>query len=269
MKISQSQEDSETHKLLKDLVSRMDLIDDIIQVEDFLDGVRDNGFIRMGYMGRKPVNRFIDFKVVLDRWENDGRIQFLSREGPFPTWSFRFDRGLCGLAEIGSAQGGPLPQIDSLTSLYTRESFDRDLKALVVAANPPEIPLSLAMIDIDFFKKFNDEHGHQAGDLILEEIGRTIKTVASRKARAYRYGGEEMGVLMPNFGAEEAIAASERIRQAIQVKSVVFKGEELSVTISVGVAEYALGESSEGFVGRADQALYQAKHDGRNCVCRS
>lgn len=267
MTISQLQEDAETHKLLADFVSRMDLVDDTVRVQDVLNGSRDDGFIQLGYIGHKPVNRFIDFKKVLDRWEKDGRIQFLSKEGPFPMWQFRFDRGLCGLPKRGSSLGGPLPQIDALTGLYSRGSFDSELQTVVAAAGLSGSPVGLAMIDIDFFKKVNDEYGHQAGDLVLKEVAQEIKAVASQKAHAYRYGGEEIAVLMPNFSIEEVTATSERIWQAIQEKSIACEGKEVGVTVSIGVAASLPEESAADLVKRADQGLYQAKYAGRNRVC--
>ena len=268
MAISQSQEDAEIHAVLAGFVSRMDLIDDTVLVEHVFNRVGNDGFIHTGYIGPKPVKMYIDFRVVLDRWEKDGRIKFLSKEGFFPTWRFRFDRGLCGLPKRGSAQGGPLPQIDALTGLYVRGSFDSDLEALIVDANVSGAPLALAMIDIDYFKAVNDTYGHQAGDLVLKEIAQETKAAACQRARVYRYGGEELAILMPNFVLEEAIATSERIRQTIQVKRILFEGKAITVTASVGVGAYLLGESAAELVKRADQGLYLAKHGGRNRVCK-
>lgn len=266
MGITQAQEDGETQKLLAEFVARMDLVDDTVPVEDVFNGIGDDGFIHMGYIGHKPVNRFINFKMVLDRWQRDGRIKVLSKEGPFPKWTFTFDRGLCGLPRRGSPGGGPLPQIDALTGLYVRGHFDNDLEALVGVANSALSPLALAMIDIDSFKKVNDQHGHQAGDSVLKEVAQEVKNAVANKVSAYRYGGEEMAVVLPNFTREEAIATSERIRQAIEKKRVDIGSNKLCVTVSIGVGFYVRGESSKQLVDRADKALYQAKTAGKNRV---
>ncbi|MBI5290897.1 MAG: GGDEF domain-containing protein [Chloroflexi bacterium] len=266
MGITQAQEDGETQKLLAEFVARMDLVDDTVPVEDVFNGIGNDGFIQMGYIGPKPVNRFINFKMVLDRWQRDGRIRILSKEGPFPKWTFGFDRGLCGLPRRGSPRGGPLPQIDALTGLYVRGNFDNDLEALVGVANSALSPLALAMIDIDSFKKVNDQHGHPAGDSVLKEMAQEVKDAIANKANAYRYGGEEMAVVLPNFTREEAITTSERIRQAIEKKRVDIGSNKICVTVSIGVGFYVLGESVNQLVKRADAALYQAKTAGKNRV---
>jgi len=266
MVITQAQEDDETQKLLAKFVSRMDLVEDTIPVEDAFDGIGDDGFIHMGYIGPKPVNRFINFKLVLDRWQKDGRIKILSREGAFSKWVFRFDRGLCGLPKRGSPKGGPLPQIDALTGLYVRGNFDNDLDVLVGVANASMSPLALAMIDTDSFKKVNDQYGHPAGDSVLKEVAQEVKNAVSNKANAYRYGGDEMAVILPNFTRDEAISTLERIRQAIEKRGIDIGSDKIYVTVSIGIGFYVQGESANLLVKHADAALYKAKKAGKNRV---
>jgi diguanylate cyclase len=94
-----------------------------------------------------------------------------------------------------------------------------------------------------------------------------VKTAIGGKARAYRYGGEEMAVVLPNYVREEAVAISERVRQAVEKRRVDVDGSTIGVTVSVGLAEHFPGEPASQLIDRADTALYQAKEAGRNRVC--
>lgn len=153
-------------------------------------------------------------------------------------------------------------QRDHLTQLLTREAFDAALLTHFSKATT-EQPASLLMADIDHFKKVNDNYGHQIGDIVLKEISHRLDRIIQGKGFAYRYGGEEFAVILPNHTAEEALAVGERARRAVEAE----KAGDVSVTSSYGVAVVPLHASSvEDWLNKADQALYEAKHLGRNLV---
>jgi diguanylate cyclase len=159
---------------------------------------------------------------------------------------------------------------DPLTSLSNRKHFEMILgQALGEAASGNAGPCSLLLIDIDHFKQFNDGHGHQVGDEVLRLMARHLRESLKGQDVAARYGGEEFAVLLPNTDLSRAKLVAENLRAAI-AKKVVRKratGESLGqITVSVGVAEHRRGEDSETLIGRADEALYQAKRAGRNTV---
>ncbi len=159
---------------------------------------------------------------------------------------------------------------DMLTGLANRKSFDQSLHQLANAARSAETGrLSLLMIDIDHFKRFNDTHGHQTGDTVLQLVGRMLADNTKGHDVAARYGGEEFAVLLPQTGLEQAEALGEAIRRAIAARKLVKRssGEDLGqIGISIGVAQLHGKESLEEFVQRADQALYVAKSAGRGRV---
>lgn len=153
-------------------------------------------------------------------------------------------------------------QRDHLTQLLTRAAFDAAISERFRDATA-EQPASLIMADIDHFKKINDNNGHPVGDMVLKELAHRLGQVIQGKGLAYRYGGEEFAVILPNHTADEALAVGERARRAVEAQ----KAGGLSVTSCYGVAVVPLHASSvEHWLKKADQALYDAKHLGRNLV---
>jgi diguanylate cyclase (GGDEF)-like protein len=160
---------------------------------------------------------------------------------------------------------GALADHDDLLPLLRRKSFDQDLSAFLVDAESTATPVALLMIDVDHFKRVNDDHGHPLGDEALKSVASVVKHVVSGKGRAYRYGGEEMAVLAVNLDAAEAGALGERIRSEIEREKRTSKS--LAITVSVGVAVYPIhAGDAKTLVTRADSALYRAKADGRNLM---
>jgi diguanylate cyclase len=158
---------------------------------------------------------------------------------------------------------------DALTNLANRKAFDEELgRAFAEAAQSGE-PLSLAVIDIDHFKGFNDTWGHQTGDQVIRYVSSVIGRLAPPPRFAARYGGEEFAMIFPRERAGEVTAALEEIR--VEVSSRVLKrrstNEDLgAVTVSAGLAEMLPGETVETLIERADAALYTSKRTGRNRV---
>jgi diguanylate cyclase (GGDEF)-like protein len=186
-------------------------------------------------------------------------------------------RAYADLAELaGKAQAGErerhqratpesLDELDDRLPLHRRRAFDRDLVELTRAACGSQSPLALVMIDLDHFKRVNDEHGHPVGDEVLLAVAQLIVKRCAGKGRVYRYGGEEIAVLLPNYSCEEAQGLAERIRKDVAAEPIGSRA--LSITASLGVAalpDQAQDESA--LLSAADAALYRAKHAGRNCV---
>jgi diguanylate cyclase (GGDEF)-like protein len=147
---------------------------------------------------------------------------------------------------------------DPLTGLINRGFFDERMQAEVSRTNRTGRLLSVALIDIDHFKKCNDEFGHAVGDEILRELAKIFQQSLRKSDLVARYGGEEFIVLFPETPAEFAVLTADRLRVAV---------EKTSVTVSIGVSELPTdGEDMRTVIDRADQRLYEAKHSGRNRV---
>lgn len=157
---------------------------------------------------------------------------------------------------------------DYLTGLYNRRFFmERFVEEFAWTARYRE-PLSVFMLDIDYFKNINDTYGHECGDEILKQIAKTLTSSLRTEDIVARYGGEEFIVLLPNTNAYGAMTAAELLRSAIQQKDFCCSDMHLHLTISIGVTTYDYGSelSIDAIMGRADNALYAAKKGGRNRV---
>ena len=127
----------------------------------------------------------------------------------------------------------------------------------------------MLLLDIDLFKNFNDSFGHQVGDQVLRLVARTLTDNVKGRDIAARYGGEEFAILLPDTPAAAGMRVAESLRKSMESRDIVNKATNQSlgrITLSIGVAEYAPGESIEEIVTRADAALYDAKRTGRNKV---
>jgi diguanylate cyclase len=160
---------------------------------------------------------------------------------------------------------------DALTGLANRRSLEAFLRTAQITAMEAGTPLSILMIDIDHFKKFNDSYGHQVGDQVLRLVARVLQESVRDCDLAARYGGEELMAVLPGAALTVCAEAAERIRRRISDARLTRRatGEEISsVTVSIGVAQFRLAESADGMIERCDRALYQAKRAGRNCTVK-
>jgi diguanylate cyclase (GGDEF)-like protein len=163
--------------------------------------------------------------------------------------------------------------VDYLTQIPNRRTFDENLRLEWSRAQREWTPLSLAMIDIDFFKNYNDHYGHIAGDERLKAIAQTLKSVLQRPGDlCARYGGEEFTVILPNTDTDGARHILEKIRDAVMALQIKHEFSSVApvVTVSVGAVTTIPANGNvvvEEMLEKADKALYQAKHQGRNRVC--
>ncbi len=158
---------------------------------------------------------------------------------------------------------------DPLTGVNNRASMDQHLEHEVLSAIRHQIPLSVLMIDIDFFKAINDEHGHMAGDTVLSAVGQAIVRCTRDSDVVFRYGGEEFAIILTNTKSSGARLLAERIRGAIEELEIDSHEARMRVTVSIGVAQLAAGDSKLDLIERADTMLYRAKYRGRNQVVSS
>lgn len=181
---------------------------------------------------------------------------------------------LASLAAIAveNARLYELATVDMMTKLKIHHLFQARLREELELARDNGQPVSLLLTDIDHFKKFNDTYGHQVGDIVLKEVAKVLIGMARGNDVAARYGGEEFALIVPGRDVEAARAIAEKFRERIEkltVKNPTDKGDKnLKVTVSVGVAAFDAAKDLDNkhLIERADQALYAAKHGGRNRV---
>ena len=160
-----------------------------------------------------------------------------------------------------------LATTDGLTKLYNSRHFYNQLTLEVDRSNRYNPPLSLLLLDIDHFKNYNDNFGHLEGDKVLVRLAQIIESCLRKLDTAYRYGGEEFTVILPETTGEEAETVAYRIKDTVEKEKFTPRsGASVFVTISVGVTQYVPTEDITAFVKRADTAMYASKDEGRNKV---
>ena len=171
---------------------------------------------------------------------------------------------------INNASLLEISSTDMMTHLKLKFYFFNALTQAIDTAVVDNTKVAVLMFDIDFFKKFNDTYGHECGDFVLIGVAEQIKGSLREIDIASRYGGEEFTVLLNNTAKEEAMLVAERIRLKIESHDFVYNGQHLKVTISGGVSVFDSKKNPvklpNEFINQADQALYEAKQNGRNRV---
>jgi diguanylate cyclase (GGDEF)-like protein len=157
---------------------------------------------------------------------------------------------------------------DALTRIYNRHYFDGRLSEEVQRQRRYQYDLSLLLLDLDHFKRINDVFGHQAGDMVLKEVGQVLLDGMRATDFAARYGGEEFVIILPHISKDQAARTAERLRRKVASRVFRHGGKDLRVTASVGVASLSSGSLETGaeLLRRADEALYRAKAEGRDRV---
>jgi diguanylate cyclase (GGDEF)-like protein len=157
---------------------------------------------------------------------------------------------------------------DPLTELYNRRFMLEAFEQALNRAERHKSCLAVLMIDLDHFKKFNDTHGHEAGDKVLEVVAEQFKQNLRLEDIACRYGGEEFCILCPDTGLKDAHILAEKLRHCVAEQKITYQTQELDrVTLSIGISIYPNhGHSSNELIQKADKALYNAKEQGRNCT---
>ena len=159
--------------------------------------------------------------------------------------------------------------IDALTGAYNRHYLRKELSTLLLAAQKNKTPMSLIMLDIDHFKRINDEYGHLAGDEVLKSTAKRLKEKLRSSDALIRYGGEEFLVLLPDTRLNNAEETAERMRELVARATLTHGGKSIQVTASFGIVEFELERDDiDRLLHRADQALYSAKKAGRNRVVK-
>src|ERR1700722_13342316 len=156
---------------------------------------------------------------------------------------------------------------DALTGLANRRSMDEFFRSAQIAAMEKDASLSILMIDIDHFKKFNDTYGHQVGDQVLRLVAKVLQDIVGEIGLAARYGGEELIAVLPGYDLAACAEVAEGIRLRISEARLTRRttGQAIaSITVSIGVAQFRLAESAEAMIERCDRSLYEAKRQGRN-----
>jgi len=162
-----------------------------------------------------------------------------------------------------------MADFDGLTRIHNRQSFDKRLSEELARHKRYQQPISLLMLDLDHFKRINDTFGHEAGDMVLRELGRILSENMRSTDFAARYGGEEFVVILPHTDEDKAQTIAQRLRTAICSKVFHFHGDTFQITVSIGISflDAASVDLDSDLVRQADQALYLAKRNGRNMVC--
>jgi len=159
-----------------------------------------------------------------------------------------------------------LAKTDALTGFMNHNAFFDELHREIARVRRSRTDLSVVILDIDNFKLFNDVHGHQVGDMILTQVAGLIRNNVRTEDVAARYGGDEFALILSDTDLERAETVAERIRRAIAANQLTLDAQTFFVTISAGIAQYAMGQTLAEVVNEADTALYRAKSRGRNAI---
>jgi diguanylate cyclase (GGDEF)-like protein len=163
-------------------------------------------------------------------------------------------------------QANELSNVDALTFLPNRRMIVRELQNETQRAQRYPAPLSISVVDVDFFKKVNDTYGHLVGDEVLRHVAYQLRDNVRHPDLVGRYGGEEFLILLPNTEAKEAAEQAGRLCKCVREAQFPVGGQDLKVTVSVGVAQYQPGADTwDSLLNRADTAMYKAKKNGRDC----
>jgi diguanylate cyclase (GGDEF)-like protein len=160
-----------------------------------------------------------------------------------------------------------LTTVDGLTQISNRRFFEESIDREISRCRRYQRDLSLVLIDLDHFKSINDTYGHLAGDYVLKRFASTVRAKIRREDVFARYGGEEFALLLPEVDTVGATQMAEKVRRLAERELFEFEGQQIAITLSLGVATLQKGHDSEALIAAADEKLYAAKTSGRNRTC--
>lgn len=201
-----------------------------------------------------------------------GSLNFY-REMPFTNRELKLlENLLCALVyplrnSLSYLDALKLASHDPLTGAQNRMGLELALQRELDLARRQDAPLSMLVIDADHFKRYNDEYGHSFGDDVLRALANAAATTMRRCDLLFRYGGEEFVILASHTDEQGALLLAERIRQAVNNLETI-SGREIDLSVSIGVTQLIDGDTTDSFFNRCDEAMYEAKHSGRNRVVR-
>ncbi|MBI3017499.1 MAG: diguanylate cyclase [Deltaproteobacteria bacterium] len=234
-------------------------------VEDLIEAINEGGLYR--YI-TKPWNNH-ELKLIVQRALERFDLEIRNRE--LVQELKQINEGLEKTVQDRTQKLSELAVTDELTQVGNPRYFWAQLQAEVERSDRYGHPLSLLLVDIDYFKNYNDEHGHAIGDKALKTIAQVLKKNIRSTDFIARYGGEEFAIILTETPPKKAQEMAERLRQAVVHKKFSYKiknKKKKGLTISIGAAGYSKEKNPKKLVLRADKALYQAKRKGRNCtVC--
>ncbi|MBW1892870.1 MAG: diguanylate cyclase [Deltaproteobacteria bacterium] len=246
------------------------VLTDIIMFE--MDGLELTNLIKKEYDTDVVVMTGYTSEHSYEQAISKGASDFLFKPVRFEELSLRLKRVLKE-RQLSSERSEMLRELkklaitDGLTGLFNSRHFYKQLDIEVDRIKRYKHSISVLIIDIDHFKDFNDSFGHMEGDKLLVRLGALIKSCLRRMDTAYRYGGEEFTVILPETNNADAIIVAERIRKIIAEETFIpSSGEKIAITVSIGSTEYQAEERISTFVQRADKALYVSKDLGRNRI---
>jgi len=256
-----------------DITSLMKLFADELSLQLPFDGLRYNNVIReIDISFGKTARHSCSYRLLVGE-ENFGELTFTRRRKFQDNEILLLEHLLCGLVyplrnALTYLDAVRAAQKDPLTGAYNRAALDAAMTREVELARRHRTPLSLIVIDIDKFKSINDTYGHAAGDDIIKAFSNLVNQVIRKTDMLFRYGGEEFVVLMSNANQDGAMLLAERIRRKVERLDIQIPNQPLTlaVTVSLGVASLKGNENGQILFERADNALYKAKSEGRNCV---
>ena len=222
------------------------------------------GTLLIGRLMTASVDRLVDGVQRVSEGDRDHRIE-VQVPPELHRVAEEFNRMIGRIRESEEALSD-LAHLDSLTGLPNRRAFDEAYADMRARSQRFDEPLFLLAIDADRFKRINDTHGHAAGDEVLRMTANVLSRNLRPVDKAYRIGGEEFAVVLPNMTVDQAREAAERLRRAIAATPVPYDGNEIGLTVSIGVARGSDGLEQSVVMEAADAALYRAKAGGRNQV---
>jgi histidine kinase len=242
------------------------VIDNASESQDLLPGLH-----REPYIEANRVLSILCIPITVGIGEESQTVGLLYLENNRATGTFTSERietlEIICLAAAGRLELSVKAATDGLTGLYNHDYFQSMLAQELVQSQRAARDLSLLLIDIDHFKKFNDQWGHQVGDLVLKKVAAAIRDTCRKSDVVARYGGEEMAVILPETSPELGAMVAERIRKSVASLLIPHGDYTLSVTISLGLSSLSEKYHEKAvLIARADEALYKSKHAGRNKV---